>query len=132
MYRRFKTTSGKEILIGKNAEENDYLSTEDKDISGEYIWMHVAGGLSGSHLILQDCYDNVTEEDLKEAAGLAAYYSKAKNLYTARVHHCLRKNVEKKEGSNPGEVLINNWKVIYTSPAEGKRIINGEESNKDS
>jgi len=126
MYRRFKTTSGKDILIGKSAEENDYLSIQDENISGDHIWMHVSGH-AGSHLVLQECYTNVTEEELREAASLVAYYSKAKNLHIVKVHHCVRKNVSKWPNDPPGRVMIKDYKVIMADPEVGKNIVEREE-----
>ena len=43
---------GFEVLIGRGAEDNDYLTF---DVAKPFdVWMHVAGGTPGSHVIVRN------------------------------------------------------------------------------
>ena len=69
-----------EILIGKDAKSNDYLSL--KFSKGNDYWFHVHGS-PGSHVIMR--WHKETGEPgkdlLKKIAALTAFYSKQKGMF---------------------------------------------------
>ena len=77
-----------EILIGKGDRENDVLTfdvAEPRD-----LWMHVAGGVSGSHVVVRVPEDDgeVPRAVVEHAAALSAWYSKARSARRVDVHVC--------------------------------------------
>lgn len=94
---------GFEVLVGKDAESNDYLTMQMR-IDGD-LWFH-AQGFPGSHIILR-CGDRIADQTTKnKVAELAAKNSKASGLAT--VVCCPIGLVKKKPGSNPGKVEVEN------------------------
>jgi predicted ribosome quality control (RQC) complex YloA/Tae2 family protein len=111
--RKFKTKNGFELLCGRNNTENDNLT--HRLASKKDIWFH-ARGAAGSHVVLL-CRDGaeVTDEDIEEAAGLAAFFSADKNDRVP-VDYTLIKNVKKPSGGRPGEVNYFDYKSVYVKP----------------
>ena len=117
---RFTTTDGKQLLVGRNNIQNDQLTFRmaEKDD----IWFHVKG-IPGSHVILVTEGEEPTDRDYTEAAGIAAYFSKATADFV-EVDYTRVKNIKKPQGSKPGFVT---YKTNYT--AYVKRM-NPEELNR--
>lgn len=103
------------VLVGRDSKSNDMLSI--KIAKQNDYWFH-ARGLPGSHVVLR--VDNVKEgvpkNIIKNAAQIAAFYSKAKTAGTAPVSYTLAKFVRKKKGMEPGKVLIEKEKVLLVRP----------------
>jgi predicted ribosome quality control (RQC) complex YloA/Tae2 family protein len=110
---QFKLTSGKIVLVGKNNYENDWL-TFKKANKNDY-WFHVKN-MPGSHTILQD--SNPSPEDIKEAAEIAAYFSKGKNSSHVPVDYIQVKRIKKPHGSKPGFVTYRGQNSIEATPVE--------------
>ena len=67
---------GFDIYVGKNNTQNDYVTT--KLANSQDIWFHTKN-IHGSHTIIKLGLDkNVPESTMREAAQIAAYYSKAR------------------------------------------------------
>ena len=93
---------GFEVLVGKNAISNDYLSIElSKDND---IWMH-ASGVPGSHVVISIEDEEPSEETIRKVAEIAAKNSKSNGDFT-KVVITTSKYVTKKEGMNDGQVLV--------------------------
>lgn len=118
---RFKLTSGKVVLVGKNNYQNDWLTFKKADKSD--YWFHVKN-MPGSHVILQD--SDLSEQDIKEAAEIAAYFSKARDSAHVQVDYVLDKRVKKPNGAKPGFVIYTGQNSIEVTPkqddVESKRI----------
>ena len=98
--RRFKSTDGYEIVVGRNDRDNDALTF--RVAKPNDIWLHAAD-YPGSHAIIR----NPTREapphrTITEAAELAAFYSQAKREGKAAVHYAQKKFVSKPPRSKPG------------------------------
>jgi len=115
--RPFRTfvVSGFEILVGKAATDNDYLTfrvAEPHD-----LWLHVAGGTPGSHVVVRNPErGQVPEEVTSRAAELAAWYSKARNAARVEVHVCRAADVKKQRGAPAGQVQIARFKSLRVAP----------------
>lgn len=91
------------IMIGKDAQSNDYLTFNMAD--DDDIWMHVKG-VPGSHVVIRIKQNLPTQEIIRYAAELAKQNSKAKNENKATVVYCKRKFVKKESNMNPGQVRV--------------------------
>lgn len=92
---------GYQIIIGKDAQSNDYLTTIMAD--DEDMWFHVKG-VPGSHIIIRQKDKLVTNEVKKKVAELAAKNSKASG--DCKVVCCKAKFVKKEPNMNPGQVKV--------------------------
>lgn len=108
--RRFESSDGFEILVGKGAKDNDEL-TFKIGRSGD-LWLHAAD-YPGSHVIVRNpTRSEIPQQTLLEAAKYAARYSTAKEQPKVAVHFTLRKNVHKPRGAAPGLVSLTSFKTI--------------------
>lgn len=114
-FRIYKLKDGFEVWVGKDSLSNDLLTM--KYSKQNDLWFHVSG-TSGSHTVLKipANYDKVPQEIIKIAAGIAAYYSKARNARYVKVSYTKAKNVQKYSGARSGSVLIKNEKSIKVEP----------------
>src|SRR5262249_15739973 len=96
-YRTF-IVSGYEILVGRRAEDNDYLAFE---VAGPHdLWLHVANGTAGSHVVVRNpAKGEVPREVVERAASAAAWYSDARGAPRAEVHMCRVSDVSKPRGA---------------------------------
>ena len=113
---RFLSSSDFEIYVGKNNVQNDYLTL--KFAANQDIWLHTKD-IPGSHVIIKTEGKEVDETTLKEAATLAAFYSKGKLSSKVPVDYTRKKNVKKPSGAKPGMVIYDNYSTIYITPDEG-------------
>ena len=113
-YRTF-VVEGFEILVGRGEEENDQLTFEVAQPND--LWMHVAGGTPGSHVVVRvpDGVD-VPVEVVEIAAAAAAWYSKARGAQRVEVHVCRARDVSKPRGAPAGLVEISKWKKMKVVP----------------
>lgn len=111
----FATESGLEVLVGKNNTQNDFLTT--KFASNNDIWLHTRL-IPGSHVVIrtENGQKKVSDNDITEAAKLAAKYSKAKFSSNVCVIYTKIKNIKKPPKSKPGLVIYNSEKAVYVTP----------------
>lgn len=109
----YKSADGITILVGKNSLQNDRLTGSAK---GGEMWLH-AKDMPGSHVIIRT-EDEVPPTTLKEAAQLAAYYSKGKNSASVPIDYTLRKYVKKPGGSPAGFVIYTHQRTLYMTVSE--------------
>lgn len=102
------------VLVGKNNKQNDYLTT--KLTSPNDIWFHTKD-IHGSHVILKNPSENVSNDTLIKCAKLAAYYSKGRLSSNVPVDYCFVKYVKKPNGSKPGMVIYTNNKTLNVTPS---------------
>jgi len=114
---RFISGAGFEIYVGKNNVQNDYLTL--KFAANQDIWLHTKD-IPGSHVIIKTDGKNADDATLREAATLAAYYSKGKASSKVPVDYTLKKNVKKPAGAKPGMVIYDNYRTVYITPDEEK------------
>ncbi|MHC4840833.1 MAG: NFACT RNA binding domain-containing protein [Planctomycetota bacterium] len=122
--KRYASSDGLEIWVGKSDEGNDYLTT--KLANGKDWFFHVQG-YPGSHTILRTGgREDPPQESVLEAAELCVHFSKMKNAKRCDVHIAPIKYVSKPKGAKPGLVHVNRGKTIglRREPARLERIMN--------
>ncbi|HVF30736.1 MAG TPA: NFACT family protein [Pyrinomonadaceae bacterium] len=115
--RIFISSDGFEILVGKKAKDNDFLTLRvAKSLD---TWMHAAD-YPGSHVVIRNSgRKEVPHQTLLEAAQLAAFYSQGKSQPKAAVHYTQKKFVNKPKGSAPGLVSLASFKTLLVEPKVG-------------
>ncbi|MDX2031871.1 MAG: NFACT family protein [Blastocatellia bacterium] len=119
--RRYRSTDGFEVLVGRTDRDNDTLTFR---LAKSFdIWMHAAD-YPGSHVILRNPKrGELPPRAIAEAAQLAAKFSQARANTKVAVNYCERKFVTKMKGFAPGQVRLSSFKTILVEPAEaGERI----------
>lgn len=112
--RRFISTDGFEILVGKKATDNDYLTF--RVARSLDTWMHAAD-YPGSHVVIRNANrKEIPNQTLLEAAQLAAFYSSGRKQPKAAVHYTQKKFVNKPKRSAPGLVSLASFKTILVEP----------------
>lgn len=113
---KFSSRDGYEILVGKNNRQNDRLT---RDAAPGDWWFH-AQYIPGSHVIVRSKGESeLPATTLVDAAGLAAFYSRARESTKVPVVYLRRKGVKKPPGSKPGFVIYSNEKVALVPPWSG-------------
>ena len=112
--RRFLSSDGLEILVGKKAVDNDFLTFRvAKSLD---TWMHAAD-YPGSHVVIRSAgRKSVPDKTLIEAANLAAFYSDAREKPKAAVNYTLKKFVNKPKRSAPGLVSLSSFRTLLVEP----------------
>ena len=114
-FRRFPLPSGYEVLVGKNARQNDELTFHHAQ---KYdLWLH-ARGMPGSHTVLR-LPNRDAEPDRRlvhTAASIAAYYSKGRGSQLVPVMVTQRKYVRSPSGAPPGAVRVEHEEVLLVEP----------------
>ncbi len=112
--RRFISSDGLLILVGKKAQDNDYLTF--RVARSLDLWLHAAD-YPGSHVVVRNPdRKDVPNRTLTEAAQLAAFYSDARAQTKAEVRYTQRKFVNKPKRSAPGMVSLASFKTILVEP----------------
>lgn len=115
--QHYISSDGYDIYVGKNNNQNDYLTMKFAD-KNDY-WLHTKE-IPGSHVIIKSKGSQIPDDTIIEAATLAAFFSKAKMSSNVPVDYTERKNVKKPNGSKPGMVIYENNNTIYVTPDESK------------
>lgn len=128
--RRFLSPQGFEILVGRNARQNERV-TFDLAGSGD-LWLHVRGA-PGSHVVIRSGGQRVSDETLHMAAQLAAYFSTLRGERAAPVSYTKRRNVSRAPGGRPGQVTLRNEQTITVRaelPDEGAERVERKPQNR--
>jgi len=104
--------------VGRNNRENDHLTLHEADRAD--LWFHLKNR-PGSHVILFTEGQEASEEDLVFCAGLAAYYSSARESGRAEVDYTAARNVKKPTGARPGMVIYDRYKTLVVEPKDQKK-----------
>ncbi|MFC5463821.1 Rqc2 family fibronectin-binding protein [Lederbergia graminis] len=110
---KYVASDGTEIIVGKNNKQNEYLT--NKLAARDDIWLHTKD-IPGSHVVIRS--KEPSEQTIKEAAILAAYYSKAKTSSSVPVDFTKIRYVKKPNGAKPGFVIYDNQQTVYVTPDE--------------
>jgi predicted ribosome quality control (RQC) complex YloA/Tae2 family protein len=111
---RFTSPQGFEVLVGRNARENDLITF--KLAKSRDVWLH-AQGYPGSHVVVRAGNREVPFETILFAAQLAAAYSKAGQSDNVPVDYTLRKYVWRPKGAPAGAVHFTQQKTVYVMPS---------------
>ncbi|WEK52860.1 MAG: NFACT RNA binding domain-containing protein [Candidatus Cohnella colombiensis] len=107
----YTSSEGIPIYVGKNNTQNDYI-TNKLGVHTD-TWLHTKD-IPGSHVLIRS--QQFGEETLREAAMLAAYYSKAKQSSSVPVDYTRIRNVRKPSGAKPGFVIYEGQKTLIVTP----------------
>ncbi|MBR4459244.1 MAG: NFACT family protein [Clostridia bacterium] len=112
---RYRSADGIEILVGKNAAQNERLTLS---AGPNELWLH-AKDMPGSHVIVK-ATGEIPLTTLKQAALLAAWYSKGQRSANVPVDYTLRRCVKKPGGTSTGYVTYVNQHTAYMTPTESE------------
>jgi len=118
-FRRFISSDGLTIYVGRNARENDELTFGLA--KSDDLWLH-ARGTPGSHVVVR--VEKGTDpplETIRDAATLALLYSDLKKSGKGDIIYTRRKWVKKAKGQAPGAVIVTQEKSLHVS-LEKKRL----------
>ena len=104
--------NNKLISVGKNNLQNEYLT--HKLASGNEMWFHIQKG-AGSHVVVHNT-EELTEEEIRTGAILAAYYSTFSDSSSVAVDYTRVRNIKKIPGKRNCFVTYTNQKTIYIDP----------------
>jgi predicted ribosome quality control (RQC) complex YloA/Tae2 family protein len=104
-------SDGTEIIVGKNNKQNDYLT--NKLAARDEVWLHTKD-IPGSHVVIRS--KEPADETIREAAILAAYFSKARQSSSVPVDFTKVRYVKKPSGAKPGFVIYENQQTVYVTP----------------
>lgn len=110
-FLNFTTPQGQMVMVGRNNRQNEILTLRKAD--KEHIWLHTRH-CPGSHVVL--CTATPDDSCLEFAAGLAAWFSKAKNSPKVEVVWTQVKNVKKIPGAKPGMVQYTDYRSLFIEP----------------
>jgi predicted ribosome quality control (RQC) complex YloA/Tae2 family protein len=114
--RRYRSSDGYEILVGRAARDNDHLTF--RIARPHDLWLHAAD-YPGSHVVVRNpTRAEIPQRTVIEAAQLAANYSQAKRDAKVDVHYTPRKFLSKPKGAAPGLVRMSSFRTITVQPAE--------------
>ena len=111
----FCTSSGLRVLAGRNNRQNDKLTLKDADRRD--LWLHTQK-IHGSHVILRCAGRTPSEEDIAEAAMVAAWFSQARESGNVPVDYTEVRNVKKPAGGRPGMVIYTTCRTVNVTPEE--------------
>ncbi|OIU72282.1 Rqc2 family fibronectin-binding protein [Rossellomorea aquimaris] len=107
----YTSSDGIQILVGKNNKQNDYLT--NKSAGRDEIWLHTKD-IPGSHVVIKS--NDPSEQTIKEAANIAAYFSKARESSSVPVDFTTVRQVKKPKGAKPGFVIYEGQQTVYVTP----------------
>lgn len=99
------------LYLGKNNLQNEYVTW--KLGRKNDTWFH-AKDLHGAHVIITT--PDPDEQLIRDAAMLAAWYSKGRFSSSVPVNYCLVKQLKKIPGSKGSFVSLSTYKTIYIDP----------------
>ncbi|WP_088105038.1 Rqc2 family fibronectin-binding protein [Halalkalibacter urbisdiaboli] len=112
-FEKYVSSTGLEFFVGKNNKQNEYLT--NRFARQDEIWLHTKD-IPGSHVVIRST--DPDEVTLKEAATIAAYFSKAKQSSSVPVDFTKIRHVKKPNGAKPGFVIYDNQTTLYVTPSE--------------
>lgn len=110
---------GYDIYIGKNNYQNEEVTFK---IAGPDDWWFHAKSVPGSHVIVKSTDTNgvLPDKVFNQAAALAAFYSKNKEVSGVEVDYTQRRNLKKTSGGPPGFVIYHTY---YSMVADDRFLI---------
>ena len=105
------TSDKTRICVGKNNIQNEYIT--HKLANSNDMWYHVKDA-PGSHVLVQNPTNS--EEEIRTAAMLAAYYSTYQSSSSVAINYTLARNIKKIPGKRNCFVTFTGEKTIYIDP----------------
>jgi predicted ribosome quality control (RQC) complex YloA/Tae2 family protein len=102
-------------LVGKNSRQNEEVTFHQA--APNDLWLH-ARGAPGSHVILKVAGRPAPDDALREAAGLAAWYSQLREAGSVAVDYTEARYVRHMKGGGPGMVIYERERTLHAPPAD--------------
>jgi predicted ribosome quality control (RQC) complex YloA/Tae2 family protein len=121
---RVTTATGAEILVGRNAANNDRLT---HDVAGPRDWwLHAEG--PGSHVVLRNPrrLEQPPPDALAAAAALAAWFSKSRSAAKVEVRWTQARRVRKPRGAPAGTALLDSYHSFVVAPRPPAEVAGGD------
>lgn len=112
---RRQSSDGMTLLVGKNSRQNEEVTFHEA--SANDTWLH-ARGVPGAHIIIKSGGRSISEDTLREAAALAAYYSQAREAGSVPVDYTQQRYVRHMKGGGPGMVIYERERTLHVAPAD--------------
>lgn len=118
----FVTEDGYHIYVGKNNLQNDELTFHFA--KGDDWWFH-SKKIHGSHVIVKAKENKELPDHIFEvAAGVAAYYSSARESNKVEIDYIQKKHVKKPNNAVPGFVIYyTNYSMVATPSLKGLTLV---------
>jgi predicted ribosome quality control (RQC) complex YloA/Tae2 family protein len=119
--RRYRSSDGLEILVGRNSKDNDYLTLR---VAKSLDWWLHAADYGGSHVVVRNpSKRELPPRTLLEAAQLAAKFSQARRDTKVAVNYTQKKFVSKTKNAPAGLVRLSSFRTILVEPKEAAERI---------
>jgi len=112
---RVLSEEGFVLWVGRNSWQNEEVTFGLG--AADDVWLH-AQGMPGAHVIIRTEGREVPLATLRRAAALAAYYSAARQESRVAVDYSLRRQVRRRKGGRPGQVIYRGQRTLFVSPRE--------------
>jgi len=124
-WREFRSATGRRILVGRTAEDNDALTFGHA--RGNDLWIH-ARGVPGSHVVVPIAEGEADGETQLDAATLAVYFSRRRDDASSEVAMTRVKHVRKPRDAAPGSVRYSQERTVLLrmEPARVARLLHSE------
>jgi predicted ribosome quality control (RQC) complex YloA/Tae2 family protein len=121
LFKKFKSSDGFQIFVGRNDKENEVLIKRESSKSD--MWLH-AKQIGGSHVIVRnpERKTDIPRRTLLEAAIIAAHFSKAKHSSIVPVDYTWVKYINKPRSAKPGFVTYTHEKTLFVSPSDFDKL----------
>lgn len=106
------------IYVGKNNTQNDYVTV--KLSRKNDIWLHTKN-VHSSHVLISCKGKTPPDSVIEYAAGLCAYYSKAREDTKVEVDYCPVQNVKKPVGARPGMAVYDVYNTVVVQPLKEEK-----------
>ena len=118
---RFRSSDGTVFRAGRNNRQNDLLTMRMANKND--VWLHTQK-IPGCHVIIQRDAgpdgargaQEISQQTLREAASVAAWFSAAKTSPKVPVDYTSVKYVKKPPGAKPGMVIYDRFKTLLAEP----------------
>jgi predicted ribosome quality control (RQC) complex YloA/Tae2 family protein len=107
------SADGFPILVGRNSRQNDEVTF--RRAKGDDWWFH-AHGAPGSHVVVLAAGKELPAATIRQAAELAAFFSRLRDEAEVVVDYTLRRRVRRLPGAAPGLVTYSQARTIRVAP----------------
>lgn len=115
-FRVFSLSSGAVVYVGKSARSNDELTFT---FAKPHDYFFHTRGFEGAHTILRATVprgQKPSRSDIRAAAAIAAYFSKARRQHNVVVSYTQRKYLKKSKRGGPGSVILMREETLFVDP----------------
>ncbi|KEF40712.1 MAG: hypothetical protein ER33_15500 [Cyanobium sp. CACIAM 14] len=115
-----RSSSGLRLQVGRNHRQNEWISLQQAR-RGD-LWFH-AQECPGSHVVLKGSEGTPTEEDLREAADLAAHFSRGRGNGRVPVVMVPTEDLQRIAGAGPGTLRHRGGEVMWAVPERAAGLL---------